>query len=93
MIDWYFAGMFDEVFWAMIGNQQIMGRTAAEVLRPLVAEAGELDLSWMTKVWLLDALCHSAGNPIVSARHTAYANVRTRPATGIVASIGVYLHL
>ena len=57
MIDWYFAGMFDETFWAVVGKQKLKGRTAAEVLRPLVAKAGELDLSWMSKVGLLDALC------------------------------------
>src|ERR1700739_3863846 len=57
MIDWYFAGMFDEKFWAVVGKQKLKGRMAAEVLRPLVAKAGELDLSWMSKVGLLDALC------------------------------------
>jgi hypothetical protein len=34
-----------------------VGRTAAEVLRQMVAEASEPDLSWMSKVRLLDALC------------------------------------
>ncbi len=58
MTDWYFAGMFDEKFWALVGNQEIKGRTAAEVLRPLVAKASEPDLSWISKVRLLDALCN-----------------------------------
>jgi hypothetical protein len=49
--------MFDETFWALVGKQKPKGRTAAEVLRPLVAEAGEPDLSWMSKARLLDALC------------------------------------
>lgn len=57
MTDWYFAGMFDETFWAVVGKQKFRGSTAAEVLRPLVAEAGEPDLSWMSKVHLLGALC------------------------------------
>jgi hypothetical protein len=57
MTDWYFVGMFDESFWAVVGKQKIDGRTAAEVLGPLVAEAGESDLSWMSEVRLLDALC------------------------------------
>ena len=57
MIDWYFAGMFDESFWAVVGKQKLKGRMAAEVLRPLVAKAGDPDLSWMSKVHLLDALC------------------------------------
>src|ERR1700747_1063714 len=49
--------MFDETFWAVVGKQRLKGRTAAEVLRPLVAQAREPDLSWMSKVRLLDALC------------------------------------
>jgi hypothetical protein len=56
VIDWYFAGMFYERFWAVVGKQKLKGRTAADVLRPL-AKAGEPDLSWMSKVQLLDALC------------------------------------
>jgi hypothetical protein len=59
MTDWYFAGMFDQTFWAVVGKgKKISGRTAAQVLRPLVAKAREPDLSWMSKVYLLDALCH-----------------------------------
>ena len=57
MTDWYFAGMFDETFWAVLGSQKLRSRTAAEVLRPLVAEAREPDLSCISKVRLLDALC------------------------------------
>jgi hypothetical protein len=57
MTDWYFAGMFDEEFWAVVGKQKLSGRTAAEVLRSLVAGAGELDLSWMSKVRSVDTLC------------------------------------
>jgi hypothetical protein len=57
MTDWYFAGMFDEAFWAVVGKQKLKGLTAAEVLRPLVAAAGEQDLSWMWNAHLLDALC------------------------------------
>jgi hypothetical protein len=57
MTDWYFGGMFDETFWAVVGKKRFRGRTAAEVLRLLVAQAGEPDLSWMSKVRLLDALC------------------------------------
>ena len=57
MADWYFAGMFDEAYWAVVGKQKLSGRTAGEVLRQLVAEAAEPDLSWMAKVGLLDALC------------------------------------
>lgn len=57
MTEWYFVGMFDEAFWAVVGKQKIDGRTAAEVLEPLVAEAGESDISWMSEVRLLDALC------------------------------------
>ena len=57
MADWYFAGMFDEAFWALVGKRKISGRTADEVLRQLVAEAGEPDLSWIAKVGLLDAIC------------------------------------
>jgi len=41
MKDWYFAGMFDETFWAQIGKQRFSGKTAAEMLRQIVAEAGE----------------------------------------------------
>jgi hypothetical protein len=48
--------MFDETFWSVFGKEKITGRTAAEVLRALVAHAGEPDLSWMSKVRLLDAL-------------------------------------
>ncbi len=59
MIDWYFAGMFEESFWAMVGDNEIKGRTADGVLRPLVAIAVELDFSWISKVRLLDALCRS----------------------------------
>jgi hypothetical protein len=57
MTDWYFVGMFDESFWAVVGKQKIDGRTAAEVLGPLVATADESDLSWISEVRLLDALC------------------------------------
>ena len=39
MKDWYFAGMFDEAFWAVVGKHKLKGLTAAEVLRPLVAAA------------------------------------------------------
>ena len=38
--------------------RKLKGRTAAEVLRPLVVKAGELDLSWILRFVLLDALCH-----------------------------------
>ena len=55
--DWYIAGLCDETFWAMVGKQKLKGRTAGEVLRQLVAEAREPDLSWISKVRLLDALC------------------------------------
>jgi hypothetical protein len=52
-----FVGMFDDAFWAVVGKQRIDGRTAAEVLGPLVTKAGESDLSWMSEARLLDALC------------------------------------
>jgi hypothetical protein len=57
MTDWYFVGMFDQAFWAVVGKRKIDGRTTAEVLEPLLAEAGEPDLSRMSEVRLLDALC------------------------------------
>ena len=57
MTDWYIAGICDEMFWAMVGKQKFQGRRAGEVLRQLVAEAREPDLSWISKVDLLDALC------------------------------------
>ena len=41
MKDWYVAGMFDETFWAQIGKQRFSGKTAAEMLRQIVAEAGK----------------------------------------------------
>ena len=53
MTDWYFAGMFDETFWAVVRKQTLRGRTAAEVLRLLVVKAGEPDLSWISKLRLL----------------------------------------
>jgi hypothetical protein len=59
MIDWYFAGMFDATFWGVVGKQKPKGRTAGDVLRQIVAEAGEPDLSWLSKSRLLDALCRS----------------------------------
>ena len=56
--DWYFAGLFDESFWAQAGKKErIIGKEAAEVLRQLVAEAGEADLTWLPSVGQLDALC------------------------------------
>ena len=57
MTDWYIAGICDETFWAVVGKQKLKGRTAGEVLRQLVAEAREPDLSWISKARLLDALC------------------------------------
>jgi hypothetical protein len=59
MTDWYFAGLFDETFWAQIGKQRIHGRGAAEVLRQVIAEAGEADLTWLSNVGLLDAMCRA----------------------------------
>lgn len=59
MTDWYFAGMFDEAFWAHIGEQRFTGTHAAEVLRQLIAEAGEGDLTWMPRSQQLDALCRA----------------------------------
>ena len=59
MTDWYFAGMFDETFWAAVGKQKLMGRTAAVVLRQLIAEAGDGDLTWLSTAGLLDALCRA----------------------------------
>jgi hypothetical protein len=59
MTDWYFAGMFDEMFWAQVGKQRIIGRGAAEVLRQLIAEAGDGDLTWLLRASMLDALCRA----------------------------------
>ena len=59
MTDWYFAGMFDEAFWAHIGKHRFIGAHAAEVLRPLIAEAGEADLTWLPHAQRLDALCRA----------------------------------
>ena len=59
MTDWYFAGMFDEAFWAHIGKRRIVGTHAAEVLRTLIAEIGEADLTWLPHAQRLDALCRS----------------------------------
>jgi hypothetical protein len=59
MTDWYFAGMFDETFWAQVGKQRFTGSGAAEVLRQLVAEAGDGDLTWLSTAGLLDALCRT----------------------------------
>jgi hypothetical protein len=56
MTDWYFAGIGNETFWALVGEREIKGRTAAQVLRPLVTEASEPDISWISKVLLLEAL-------------------------------------
>ncbi|HWE76615.1 MAG TPA: hypothetical protein VG328_25850 [Stellaceae bacterium] len=55
--DWYFAGLFDESFWAQTGNKPIAGKGAAEVLRQLVAEVGEADLTWVAGAKDLDTLC------------------------------------
>ena len=49
--------MSDETFWGVVGKQKPKGRTAADVLRQIVAKAGEPDLSWLSKVRSLDALC------------------------------------
>jgi hypothetical protein len=57
MSDWYFAGLFEETFSATVGNHMIHGRTAAEVLRVLVAEASEPDLTWIGLAQILDMLC------------------------------------
>jgi len=60
MTDWYFAGMFDETFWAQVEKQRFTGRGAAEVLRQLIAEAGDGDLTWLSRASMLDALCRAA---------------------------------
>ena len=57
MTDWYIAGMGDEMFRAQVGKRKLQGRTAGEVLRQLVTEAREPDLSWIWKADRLDALC------------------------------------
>jgi hypothetical protein len=57
MTDWYFAGMFDETFWAQVGKQRFSGKESAEVLRQVIAEAGEADLTWLPSAKRLDALC------------------------------------
>ena len=57
MTDWYIAGICEEMFYALVGKQKLQGRTAGEVLRQLVTEAREPDLSWISKADLLDALC------------------------------------
>ena len=59
MTDWYFAGVFDETFWAQTGKQRTVGTHAAEVLRTLIAGAGEADLTWLPHAQRLDALCRS----------------------------------
>jgi hypothetical protein len=59
MTDWYFAGMFDETFWAEIDAKKISGRNAAEVLRSLIAATGETDIAWLSKAGLLYALCRT----------------------------------
>jgi hypothetical protein len=59
MMDWYFADMFDATFWSQVGKLRITGKSAAEVLRQIVAEAGETDLTWLPYVGRLDALCRS----------------------------------
>ena len=58
VLDWYFAGLFEESFWAQAGKKErIIGKEATEVLRQLIAEAGEADLTWLPSVEQLDALC------------------------------------
>ncbi len=57
MTDWYIAGIRSKTFCALVAKQKLEGRTAGEVLRQLVAEAREPDLSWIAKADLLDALC------------------------------------
>jgi len=60
MTDWYFAGMFDEMFWGQVGEKRlIIGTGAAEVLRQIVAEAAEADLTWLVNANQLDALCRA----------------------------------
>jgi hypothetical protein len=57
MTNWYFAGMFDETFWAQVGKQRVSGKESAEVLRQVVAKARETDLTWLASAKQLDALC------------------------------------
>jgi hypothetical protein len=93
MNDWYFAGMFDETFWAEVGEQRITGKGADEVLRQLVAEAGEPDRSWLPHVGRLDALCRSEIAFEIKRRGEridwVLSPFRDRPdATGSASSIG-----
>ena len=57
MTDWYFAGMFDETFWGHVGKDRFSAKQADEVLRQLIAEAGESDFTWLPHAKRLDALC------------------------------------
>jgi hypothetical protein len=59
MSDWYFAGMFDETFWAQVEKQRFTGRGAAEVRRQLIAEARDGDLTWLSRASMLDTLCRA----------------------------------
>ena len=57
MKDWYFAGMFDQTYWGQVGRRRISGEASADVLRQIMAEAGDTDLTWLATAKQLDALC------------------------------------
>ncbi len=57
MKDWYFAGMLEQTYWGEVGRQRISGEASADVLRQIMAEAGDTDLTWLATAKQLDALC------------------------------------
>ena len=91
---WYFAGLFDASFWAQAGKKErITGKEVAEVLRRLVADAGEADLTWLASANHLDTLCREGASFEIKRRgeriQWALNPFANKPdATGFANSIG-----